>query len=434
MSDTREHSRWPFDMDRTRAWLSHLWIKFRKDGLLESAGLLTYTTLLSLVPLLIVAISVVSSLPGSSDWNSSIQDFLFSYFLPETVVTAGPESADSVRTVIAEKLSALATKQSSLTVTMGIFLLVTSLMLMSTIEGVLNRIWGVHTARSIPSKLVVYWSMLTMGPVLLGASLALSSYLFSQGLLSELRQQAEDVLLFGRLLPILVASLAFLLFFMIIPNRRVNWRHALLGAVVTAVMFELAKKGFGYYISNFNAYSLIYDALGAIPVFLLWIYLSWTVILLGASFTRHRWESFRYRKPGVRWPQDQEFVLLYRLLGHLWQAQCEGNAVTDEEFLMHEPAADDDQVLSLLENLRQASVAHRNQNGDWMLTRDLGDFSLSDLYGIGQFVWPHHIDGLDTDDVWNAGIARVIGENSTYVSRLSDTNLKSLYQSSRQEG
>lgn len=410
--------------DRVRALLVHIGSKFRRDGLLESAGLLTYTTLLSLVPLLIVSISIVSSLPGSDDWKVSTQEFVYNYFIPDTGATDA--ETETIKDTITSKLSALTNRQSGLTVTMTIFLVITSLLMMSTIEGVMNRIWGVHTSRSLVSKIVVYWSMLTMGPVLLGASLAFSSYVFSIGLLSELRSQAEQVPLYGYLLPMFVSALSFYLLYMIIPNRRVNWHHALLGACVTAILFEMAKKGFGIYISNFNAYSLIYDALGAIPVFLLWIYLSWCVVLLGASFTASL-ESFSYGDPGSKWPEEQQFVLLYRLLGHLWKQQSTGEAMTDDALLKLEPLADDDQVLALLEHLRVADMVQRNEDGDWLLSRDLDEVNLAQLYRTTPLVWPFDLDSLDTSDVWNESLRQVMKANRELNNTLQGISLKSLY-------
>ncbi len=419
-------------LDRVKALLRHIGLKFRRDGLLESAGLLTYTTLLSLVPLLIVSISIVSALPGSDDWKDTTQEFAFNYFIPDT--GSSDSDSETIKDTITDKLSSLTTRQSGLTVTMSIFLVITSLLMMSTIEGVMNRIWGVHTARSIISKIVVYWSMLTMGPVLLGASLAFSSYVFSQGLLSDLRSQAEQVPLYGYLLPVFVSALSFYLLYMIIPNRRVNWRHALLGAAVTAILFELAKKSFGIYISNFNAYSLIYDALGAIPVFLLWIYLSWCVILLGASFTASL-ESFSYGKPGAKWPQEHQFILLYRLLGHLWNQQTSGHALSDDALLKLEPMADDEQVLSLLEHLRVAEMVQRNEEGDWLLSRDLDEVSLAELYRTTPLVWPFDLQALDRGDLWNLALIDVMEANRSFNEQLDSITLKSLYATeSRQQG
>jgi membrane protein len=404
---------WAVRVDRAVALSKYAWRQFGSDQCLQSAGLLTYTTLLSLVPLLIVMLSTASALSGADQWNEQIQSFLFKYFLPEAQET------------ISGKLESLTVSRGGVTATMAVFLVLTSLILMSNIENALNRIWGVQTARSLSSKFVVYWSMLTLGPVLLGASLALSSYFTLDALLSE--QQIGLVRgITQTLMPYAVGSLAFFLLFMIVPNRKVPWRHALTGALLTAIMFEFAKKGFGLYLHTFDSYTVLYGALGSIPIFLIWTYLSWSIILLGASLTAS-FDSFRYQVPGHGWPAKSEFVLLYRLVGHLWQAQKTGRGVSVNELLDCEPRADDHQLQRLLENLRQAAIISREDDGDWVLVRDLAEISVADLYQTGAFVWPMDSAFLDDQDEWGRALASAVQGASQPLGSILDRPLKLFY-------
>jgi membrane protein len=406
---------------RWHALARFVWRQFGQDQCLSSAGMLTYTTLLSLVPLLIVVLSTVSAMPGVEKWNVQIQDFLFRYFLPEA-----QES-------IAERLESLTQGRGGLTATMGVFLIVTSLILMSNIENALNRIWGVRTARSLAGKFVVYWSMLTLGPVLLGASLALSSYFFSLDILIQAQQQSAVRAVLETLTPYVVGALAFFLLFVIVPNRKVPWRHAILGALITAILFEVTKKGFGLYIRTFDSYSVLYGALGSIPIFLVWIYLAWSVILLGASLTASL-DSFRYREPGKLWPTREEFELLYRIVGHLWRGQREGRGSSVPHLLAKESGADDHQIQQLLENLRLARMVRRDDEGDWLLVRDLAEVSVGDLYATGDYVWP--MDGLrrSSRDRWQSALAELLEQTQSPLAAVLDMPLKQLYSESESAG
>ncbi len=234
------------------------------------ASALAFSTLLALVPLLTVAFSTLSLFPVFEQWSSAIEAFLYRNFVPQL--------GNQVQVYLHE----FSANAGSLTVWGLIFLIISTLFLLATIEDTFNDIWQVKAGRPFVQRLLVYWAMLTLGPILIAISLSVSSYLLS---LSVINDQAVLVGIKSHLLsslPFILQLLAFVFFYSVVPYCDVQFRHALVGGIVATVLFELAKMGFGLYIINFNSYQRIYGTIAILPVFLIWIYLSWLVVLIGA--------------------------------------------------------------------------------------------------------------------------------------------------------
>ncbi len=358
-----------------RAFGRHLWQHFGEDRCFEAAAALSYTSLLALVPLMAVVLGVLSAFPVFDYGVEQLQDFIFSNFVP----AAGD--------VVREYLDQFIARSAGLTGTGTLFLVATAIILMSTIEKTLNRIWRVDRPRRPAGRLIVYWAVLTLGPLLLGASLGLTSYLAALPLLAPemVRGPLQSLLLVTT--PFLVALAAFTLIFMVVPNRRVLWRHALTGAAFSALTFELSKRGFVLYISNFPTYERLYGALATIPIFLVWIYVSWVVILLGASVAASL-TTFNYRRADWRWNPRHHLLLTMRLLGHLRQAQRRGRGCSSPRLLELETAATDGELQMLLGQMDNAGLLQRDDQGQWFLSADLDEVTLADLYRAMPLVWP----------------------------------------------
>jgi membrane protein len=239
----------------------------------REASALSFSTVLALVPLLAVVFSALSLFPIFEIWSSAIQAFVYENFVPQL--------GEQIRSYI-EEFSA---NTGQLTIWGLVFLLITALTLLATIEDAFNDIWKVKKGRSLGHRILVYWTMLTLGPILIALSLSLSSYMWSLTTFSE-REVVNSVK--GTLLaylPFVLEVVAFVLFYFSVPNCTVRFRNALIGGTVAALLFELAKYGFGQYLSQVKSYQLIYGALAILPVFLIWIYLSWLVVLIGAYIT-----------------------------------------------------------------------------------------------------------------------------------------------------
>ena len=244
--------------------------RFSEDRCFRVASALSFTTVLALVPLVTVIFSMLSLFPVFEKWSGLLETFMFKNFVPAT--------GDAVQGYLNE----FASKAGKLTAVGMVFLLLSSLFLLATIEDSFNDIWRVDKGRKWIQRLMVYWAVITLGPILIVISLSMSSALLSMSVFSDQSLLAGVTRLGLQYLPILLELSAFMIFYMAIPNADIDMKHALTGSIVATVLFELAKLGFGFYILNFDSYQLIYGAISTIPIFLLWVYLSWLVLLIGA--------------------------------------------------------------------------------------------------------------------------------------------------------
>lgn len=250
----------------------YLLTRMLHDRINVNAGYLAYITLLSIVPMLTVLLSVLSSFSIFADVGTTIQDFVITHFVP----TAG----DAVKNALLEFIS----NTGKMTAVGGAFLFVAAVMLISNIDNNLNYIWRVTKKRRMVFSFSMYWMFLTLGPILVGASIAVSSYVTSLRLLdSHVLLTAYDEFL--RWLPLILSFLAFVGLYTVVPNKKVKLSHAMIGALVAALLFELSKKGFTVYITQFPSYQVIYGALAAIPILFIWVYLCWLIVLIGAEVT-----------------------------------------------------------------------------------------------------------------------------------------------------
>ncbi|MCG6213634.1 virulence factor BrkB family protein [Vibrio furnissii] len=242
------------------------------DRVNVNAGYLAYITLLSLVPMLTVLLSILSSFSIFENVGDVVQDYVITHFVPA--------AGDAVR----HALSEFVTNTGKMTAVGGMFLFVAALTLISNIDKNLNYIWRVRKKRRMVFSFSMYWMILTLGPILVGASIALTSYITSLKLLdSEALTGAFNFFL--RRLPLLLSFFAFAGLYLLVPNKKVHFLHAIAGAFVAALLFELSKKAFAAYITQFPSYQLIYGALAAIPILFVWVYLCWLIVLIGAEVT-----------------------------------------------------------------------------------------------------------------------------------------------------
>ena len=247
--------------------------RFDEDRCTRVAGALSFTTVLALVPLTAIVFAVLSVFPVFEPIMNLLEDFVYANFVP----AAGE--------VVQKYLQQFAANAGRLTAWGLLFLAVTSLMLMATIEQTFNDIWHAPPRRQLLNRFLTYWALLTLGPILIGASLSITSYVVSLPLFTtESLLSGFRAFVLG-MLPALFELLAFLLAYTVVPNQSVRLRHAIVGAVVAVVLFECAKRGFALFVHYFSSYRKVYGALAALPIFLIWIYVSWVVILLGAVVT-----------------------------------------------------------------------------------------------------------------------------------------------------
>lgn len=247
--------------------------RIEEDRCFEVAGSLTYSTLLSLVPFLTVALSVAAALPMFTEWTGRIDRLMLDNLLPRSLGVA-----------VSGYLAQFSTKASQLRAVGLAFLVVAAGMLVMTIDGAFHRIFRAPKARPWRRRLLIYFIVLTLGPVLIGASLTMTSYLVSVSLgFARGVPLAAEALLRGA--PVLLGAAALTLLYVVVPNRKVRLRDAAVGGFLAGAAFELMKRGFAFYVAKFPTYTMVYGAFAVIPLFLIWLYLSWAVVMLGASLT-----------------------------------------------------------------------------------------------------------------------------------------------------
>jgi membrane protein len=260
----------PFPLRQLGRFLAHVFRRFNEDRCLQIASSLTFTTLLALVPLVAITLALMAAFPIFSGLGEHIHAFLLANMLPEKAgkVVAGYIEQFSGQ---AGRLTALGTA----------VLAAAAFMMMFTIERAFNSIWRVSRPRPVAQRILIYWATLTLGPVLIGASLSITSYLVGASLGFARQSPFAGAAILG-LVPFVLTCAAFTLLYYFVPNRAVKPRHALIGGVVAALAFEIMKRSFALYIAQIPTYALVYGAFAVIPVFLLWIYFSWVVIVIGA--------------------------------------------------------------------------------------------------------------------------------------------------------
>ncbi len=370
------------DRARRRSFLRFLWRRFLDDRLFEAAGALSYTTVFALVPLSIVVFGVLSAFPIYSEWSAKLSDYIFSNFVPS--------SARAVEAFLVSTSGNI----GKLTIVGVIGLVISLLITIGGIESSFNRIWRVKTSRPKFRRLLVYWTVLTLGALVSVASLALVTQFFSLALFeTEFGRLVEGFAL--RLAPMVIELAAFATIFRVVPHRSIHWRHALAGAVLAVVMFELVKWGVGLYIGSFNTYEKLYAIndprlfgvsqlkapaiFTAAPVFLLWIYLSWVSVLLGASFASSI-SAFRYQPASMRLPDGYELYGLLRMLGRFGEHRQLGHGLHSDQIQQLEPMLTDDLVQQMLAELEAIGLLSRAESGEWLLSRDLEDITMAELY------------------------------------------------------
>lgn len=349
--------------------------RLAQDRCAQTAASLTFTTLLSLVPLITIALTMFSAFPVFEEFSSQIKAYLLNNLMPET---AG--------VVITRYMQQFTDSAARLT-TVGIgFLAVTAMSMMLTIDQAFNVIWRVTRPRPLVKRLVIYWAVLTLAPLLVGASLSLTSWLvgLSMGYAKNIPLFGIDVL---KILPVLFTTLAFAMLFRLVPNRYVPRSHALIGAFVAAVLFETMNRVFGYYVTHFPTYKLVYGAFASVPIFLMWIYMSWLTILFGAEIAA---SLSHWRTPATHQLSSTTRLLnALRVLQTLVSGFQQGKVSTFSK-LSKSLHLDFDELEKILEKLAGADMVRKAEGQGWLLARDANHIRASELL---------HLFVLDSGDL-----------------------------------
>ncbi|MFT3856371.1 MAG: YihY family inner membrane protein [Aquabacterium sp.] len=313
--------------------------RFKEDSLGVTAGSLTFTTTIALVPLFTVMLAIFSAFPVFARFRKVLEQQVIQGLVP-----------DAIAKPVLLSLNRFAAKASQIGGLGLIALGVTAMALMLTIDHTLNRIWRVRQARPIAQRVLVYWAALTLGPLVVGASLSLTSYLLSasRGLVDELPGGVGLVLAF---IVFVLQTAGFAALYRFVPNTFVRWEHAWAGAIFASTGLELAQKILALYLSKFPVYSTIYGAFASVPIFLVWMYVSWLIVLMGAVISAYTPSLLSRVK---RWPDapGHRFALVLAVLKALSFVQQEDKRGLTAEQLAHRLRTDPLQIEPLLETLR----------------------------------------------------------------------------------
>ncbi|MDB5408964.1 MAG: rane protein [Rhodospirillales bacterium] len=373
--------------------------RFIADGCLTGAGALSYTSLVSLVPLTAIVLAILSAFPIFDAAREHFLEVLLQYVVP----AVGEETAWWF-----QYFAGAAARTTAVGV---IALVITAILLLATIEEQLHSIWRVRIPRTWLYRVLVYWTVLTLGPLLIGVGLSLSGYLDSLARSAGFdAQTVEQVAAAGfhrvaLIVPFVLETMAGTMVYALIPNCTVRWREALVGAIVAAVAIELLKLGFGLYIARIASYQTVYGALAAIPIFLLWMYICWAAILFGAvvAAALPQWRVDRGEKNVSAGGRHLGVALA--LLAALAERSDSGGTSTTPELARRLGLAAST-VEDHLVPLQEAGFVVAASDGGWVLARSLASTKLFDLYRVMRLPLAGSWDAGEAELPWQE---RIVG-------------------------
>jgi membrane protein len=346
-------------------FLRYVWRRWSEDRCPQVAGSLTYTTLLAMVPMFAIAVALLSALPFFEDVMVQIKVFLLLNLLPEIA-----------HTIITVYMEQFAENAARLTTVGIVVLFVMAIALMLTMDRALNTIWRVGRARPYWVSIVGYAALLITAPLLIGLSMSFTTYLVMLSMrFASVPPEAGSILI--RAVPVSISTLAFFLLYRIIPHRHVPWRHALLGAVVTAILFEATKEALAFYVRSFPTYHLIYGTFALVPIFLIWLYVSWLAVLFGAELAASLefWSGSRWRRDTTVALRFREAVAVARRL-----TEAGGEPIAFERLRLDTGIAKRE-LEEVLARLGEAGIVRRD-GSVVALARDPESVTLADLHAI----------------------------------------------------
>lgn len=376
-------------LGETRDLLGFARRRLREEKLPQVAGSLTFTTTLALVPLLTIVLAILTTFPVFGQLRTALDTWFVQTLMPKAIANT-----------ISSNLTQFASKAKGLSLLGAVLLLLTTTAMMGMIERAFNQIWGVRRPRPWSQRVLIYWALITLGPILFGLSLSATGQLFSAtgGLARSLPFVGT---LFYTLVSIALTTGAYTLLYMAVPNRRVVWHDALWGGLAAAIAFEIAKRGFALFIRQFPTYAIIYGALAALPLFLVWIYLSWLITLLGAVLAAAlpvvKYERWKHQPaPGSAFVDAMAvFKVLYG------SSQLTGTALVSSAAIRAHTRIGYDEMSMLLEKMVAAGWVGRVQDelpararwgrgarenvDNWVLLADPGKLRLADVYRLFVF-------------------------------------------------
>lgn len=357
---------------RLKVWREVILSSAKRLGQVDAfdlAGSLTFTTVLAIVPLLAVALALFTAFPQFHDFSDALQAFLTNSLMP-------PVISENVMSY----LNDFAKQASRLTAIGGSFLVITVLLLILSVDKALNEIWRVTKPRGIGQRLLVYWALLTLGPLMTGASLWATALLAREsfGVIAQIPELLEFTL---KVSPFFVSAAGFAALFVIVPNTKVTPRDAMIGGLLVAALLEIMKLGFAYYVSQVSTYTMIYGAFAALPVFLIWVYLSWLSVLFGAIVAANLPYFRHVRARGLNQSNDvfNEALSILRLLDQSRTQSTSGLSIRSLSETLELTEDQIDKTLASLQDLGWVAQAQVRKREVWVLVCNPNTTSVNPL-------------------------------------------------------
>ena len=404
-----------------KSWFNFLRFLIRnfiEDNAQQKAASLTYTTLLSIVPILTVLLMILSSIPALESVRDQISNIIYSNLLPQSGLQ------------VSQYLDSFAEKSSNLTAIGAMALFVTSIMTLTTIERAFNQIWRVEDRSGGIKSIVRYWTIITLGPLVLGTAFIVSSTVQS---LSFLNQQIGgygiDWGFWVQAVSFAVTIAGFIGMYWFIPKAKVPLKNAAIAGVFVAITFELLKYSFGIIMSNFTSYEAIYGAFAALPIFLLWIYLSWNLILLGVEIS-YSLTIFATKEVYPRHP----LLSLLDMLNLVHEHYQEGSSTSEEELRSVLGRKELPKWFTYLNYLLDSDLITITEKGNYVLKRDLDHITLWDFYRTLPYPLPikDEIDDLSAnmDTPWLSLLTQRFKDTEKHAKHELDIPLSDIFENS----
>lgn len=377
-------------------------IRFEADKCRQNAGSLTYTTLFAVVPMLTVFLVVVSSIKALEPARAQMQQFIYSNLLPRSGVA------------VDQYLNTFAEKSSNLTVFGILILFVTAVLMLSSIEQAFNQIWHVKKSRGGIVGFMRYWTIISLGPILLGSAFAISSTVASMNFLNDNIAGYElNGAFWLWLISFTLTWLGFSLLYWTVPNQAVPIRSAFIAGIISAALFEGLKQLFGVIMSNFTSYALIYGAFAAVPIFLFWIFLSWNIILLGVEIS-YALTAFHAESNISRHP----VLALLDILELFFERQKLGAEVTDAEGIQILGRGEIERWSEYTDLLEKSDLIKRTEDEHYVLCRNLTQVDFWHFYKTLPYPLPRREDlsRIHANDRWINIIGPILTQSDDYLA------------------
>lgn len=388
--------------------------RFEADRCREQAGSLTYTTLFAVVPMLTVFLVIISSIKALEPARQQLQQLIYSNFLPKSTIAFD------------KALNAFTEKSSNLTVIGVLFLFVTTVLMLTSIETVFNRIWRVKETRTGLVGFMRYWTIISLGPIVLGSAFVLSSTVASMNVLSNnfAGYQLDGALILW-LISFILTIVGFFILYWTIPNRTVPIFSAVIAACFSATVFEILKHLFGWIMSNFTSYEIVYGAFAAVPIFLLWIYLSWNIILLGVEVS-YALTAFHSGKEKKRHP----ILMLLDILELFYRKQQIGESVSEQELLNIIGRGELGRLPSYILQLEKQNLIKRTDTDEYVLVRNLAQVDFWSFFTALPYPLPlrHDVANIHEDDEWIERLGPSLVESNDYLAAKLSIPLSTIFE------